>query len=84
MCFSTDYPSWRLPRNYRDRFMDSRIRYHCFIDGASLCGKYKEGLADTQPDIESGEILVNPQLACTKCRELWIKLFLPGVFKGGF
>lgn len=65
---------WALPINENKEYISSNVKYHCFDDGISMCGKYfRHGVSDTE--IESGEILSNPQFACKRCYERWMKQF---------
>lgn len=65
---------WALPINENKEYIASNVKYHCYDDGKSLCGKYtRHGSSETE--IESGEILSNPQLACKCCYGKWKKIF---------
>lgn len=72
---------WALPINENKEYVSSNVKYHCFkdVEGArnasqSMCKKYnKHGKSETE--IESGEILNNPQFACKVCYRKWRKEF---------
>lgn len=70
------YPVWQLPvkdnpLNSTGYFITNNAKYHCFSSGTSLCGKYWQDTDYFETDIESGEILSNPSLACKTCYRKW-------------
>lgn len=76
-------PKWQLPAppettRGANAYTPKSAKYHCFIDNASLCGRYAQ---DTDfydgLGIESGEILRGPDIACKRCREMWIRRYVP-------
>jgi len=72
---------WALPINENKEYISSNVKYHCFEDingtdnaSKSMCGKYiRHDKSETE--IESGEILSNPQFACKVCYRKWRKEF---------
>lgn len=70
--------SWELYVNENravGKEISNNAKYHCFVDGDSLCGKYYQKYGDYETDIESGQILMFPHIACKKCYERWMKQF---------
>lgn len=74
-----DLPIWQLPdtteRRSADAEISPRVKYHCFVDGESLCKQYFQDNDFYEMRIDSGEILSNPGIACKRCRQLWIKRY---------
>lgn len=70
---------WQLPVNednpngeYGGCSVHPNVKYHCFKNAKSLCGKYQQVTDYWTTEIESGEILANPQFACKACRRKWM------------
>lgn len=68
---------WALPINENKEYISSNVKYHCFedLEGAyntseSICRKYSRH-GESETEIESGEILSNPQFACKICYRKW-------------
>lgn len=74
-----DLPVWQLPdtteRGSEDAEISPKVKYHCFVEDESLCKKYSQDTDFYETGIESGEILSNPNIACKRCRQLWIKRY---------
>lgn len=71
-------PVWQLPVNENssaNSYISSNVKYHCFVNKHSLCGKYTQDTDYYETGIESGEIASNPQFACKVCRNKWLKKF---------
>ena len=69
-------PVWQLPVSENcdgDDGIHPNAKYHCFVDKESLCSKYMQDTDFYETDIESGEIVSNPQISCKICRRKWIK-----------
>lgn len=73
-------PVWQLP--VRERVVQGKpdwvhplVKYHCFVGGKSMCGKYEQDTDFFETDIESGQILMFPAVACQKCLKKWKKEF---------
>lgn len=72
-------PVWQLPVCGDDRsggaHVPTRAKYHCFIDGESVCGHYSQSTEEYDGGISalSGEIASNPQIACSRCFRIWQK-----------
>lgn len=66
---------WALPV-VDGKEITNRSKYHCFdIDNLSMCGQYEQNNDIFETNIDSGEILSNPQLACKVCYKKWRKVF---------
>lgn len=84
-------PVWELSVHAAERngngYIPKSAKYHCFSNGHSLCKRYcqdtDEYEVDIEVDIESGEILSRPEIACKVCFERWKILAEPPI-KGGF
>ena len=64
-------PVWQLP--VRERVLVGKpdwvhplAKFHCFVGGKSLCGKYEQDTDFFETDIESGEIVQFPACGCKK------------------
>lgn len=73
-------PVWSLPvredaRYGKRNYVDLRVKYHCFIEGNSLCKKYEQDTDFYDTDIASGEVLAFPAVACKVCFEKWKREF---------
>ena len=77
-----DNPMWAIPTKDSSGTklfkVLSRVKYHCFEDGVSLCSKYKEP-DSSEYEIESGEILSRPDIACAICRQRWARYYGVGM-----
>ena len=75
---SNKQPTWAIPtqRSTDERIFKvlSRVKYHYFEDGTSMCGRYQQP-ADPEYEIESGEVLSRPDIACCICRKRWMRAF---------
>jgi len=82
-----DSPVWQLPAPNENTVSGNTLipasaKYHCFENHKSLCKRHAQDTDYYELGIESGEILRNPQLACKRCREKWIKKYLPELEEG--
>lgn len=74
-------PIWQLPVRGAERtgngYINSRAKYHCFVDNHSLCDQYNQKTQDYDDGIscESGTIAQNPQYACAVCYNRWKKRY---------
>jgi hypothetical protein len=70
---------WQLPvkqSNITDHdWIHPKAKYHCFVQNQSLCNKYVQDTDYFETDIERGEIIMRPEIACKICRAKWIKQF---------
>lgn len=73
-------PVWQLP--VRERLVQGKpdwvhplAKYHCFVGGESFCGQYEQDTDYYETDVESGQIVQCPNIACKKCYEKWKKDF---------
>lgn len=69
-------PVWELPVRERllvgnPDWVHPRAKFHCFVYGDSLCGKYGQDTDFFETDIESREIEMCPEIACKKCLKKW-------------
>jgi len=68
---------WALPIN-QDKELGKEIahnaKYHCYDDNKSLCGKYNQDNDFFETDINSGEILNKPDIACKICFNKWKRM----------
>lgn len=76
-------PVWELPVKEDARYgkrthIDKRVKYHCFVDGDSLCNRYGQDTDFYDTDIASGEIMAFPVVACRVCFEKWKRKFYVG------
>lgn len=76
-------PVWQLPVRHEtgssaNSHIPANAKFHCFVGYESLCGKYAQDTDFYETDIESGEILARPDIACKVCRKRWIKQYLQG------
>lgn len=70
-------PVWQLPA--KDTVdVPASAKYHCFVDGKSLCRKYTQATDayDEGITVESGVVLQIPQTACQRCYKLWLRRYL--------
>lgn len=77
----SDLPIWQLPVRHEtgssaNSYIPSTMKFHCFVDYYSLCGKYAQDTDFYETDIESGEILSRPDIACKVCRKKWMKQYI--------
>lgn len=77
---TSGFPVWQLPVkedliNGKPDYVDSRTKFHCFVEGTSLCKKYFQVTDFYETEIESGEIATRPEIACKTCRDRWIREF---------
>lgn len=77
-------PVWELPVREdliygKPDYVDQRAKYHCFLEGHSLCRKYYQNTDHFDTDIASGEILAFPAVACKTCFEKWKREFDVGI-----
>lgn len=78
----SDKPEWQLPApsettRGENAYIPKSAKYHCFIDGVSVCGRYTQDVVFYDAlGIESGEILRNPDIACKRCCEIWIHRYV--------
>lgn len=77
-----DLPVWQLPppseaRKNADAYIPKTVKYHCFIENVSLCKRYAQDTDYYETGIESGEILRRPEIACKKCRKMWLRRYVP-------
>lgn len=73
-------PVWELPVHAAERtgngYIPKSAKYHCFCNGHSLCKRYCQDTDEYEVDIESGEILSRPEIACKVCFERWKKAYI--------
>lgn len=77
-----DLPVWQLPimsetTTPETAYIQKTAKYHCFVEHASLCKRYIQDTDYYETGIESGEILRRPEIACKKCREMWLRRYVP-------
>ena len=77
-----DLPVWQLPimsetTTSANAYIQKTAKYHCFIDNASLCKRYTKDTDYYETGSESGEILCRPEIACKKCRKMWLRRYVP-------
>ncbi len=77
-----DLPIWQLPvlsetSESANVYIPKTAKYHCFVGNASLCKKYVQDTDYYETGIESGEILSRPEIACKRCRKIWIRRYVP-------
>lgn len=75
-----DLPVWQIPvqsdkLTNKNSFLNPKLKFHCFVDCYSLCGKYAQDTDFYETGIESGEILRRPEIACKKCREICMRKY---------
>lgn len=75
-------PVWQLPVMSEtsvsaNAYIPATAKYHCFVDDASLCKRYAQDTRHYEVGIESGEILRRPEIACKRCRKMWLRLYVP-------
>ena len=76
-------PVWQLPvhaaETYGNAYIPATAKYHCFVDGFSLCGKYGQHTDsyDEGITVESGVALQTPQAVCKRCYKKWLRRYLP-------
>jgi len=62
--------------NYTDHdWVHPKAKYHCYIEGKSMCEKYNQDTDYFETDIESGEVLKFPVIACQVCFRKWKREF---------
>lgn len=66
-------PAWQLPISDRDGTVHITAKCHCFIDGRSLCGRYKQNTDYYETDVSEDEVLERPSVACKRCYAVWKK-----------
>ena len=70
-------PVWQLPVAGSERtgnaYIHPKAKYHCFVNGSSLCEQYRQKTTDYDDGItiESAAILDRPTLACKRCFKMW-------------
>lgn len=71
-------PVWQLPA-LEQVGVPTPAKYHCFVDGKSLCGKYTQvtDAYDEGITVESSVVLQIPQTVCKRCYKMWLRLCLP-------
>lgn len=69
---------WQLP--VRERVLEGKedwvhplVKAHFFVDNTSLCGRYWQLTDFYQTDVKAELITKEPQYACKKCYEKWLK-----------
>lgn len=75
-----DLPVWQLPIRSEisaNAYIPATAKYHCFIKNVSLCKRYAQDTDYYETGIESGEILRRPEIACKKCRKMWLWRYVP-------
>lgn len=76
-----DPPVWQLPimsgtSTSANAYIQKTAKYHCFIENKSLCKRYTQDTDYYETGIESGEILRRPDIACKKCRGIWLRRYV--------
>ena len=71
------HPVWQLPACDDGDHIRKSVKYHCFVDNKSLCGRQHQrtDIYDDGITVDSGEIARSPQFACKRCRGLWMKIY---------
>lgn len=77
-----DLPVWQLPvgsetAKSENAYIPPTAKYHCFVEDTSLCKKYNQDTSYYETGIESGEILRRPEIACKRCRKIWLRRYVP-------
>lgn len=77
-----DLPVWQLPvlsetSSNANAYIPKTAKYHCFVEGVSLCKRHAQDTDYYETGIESGEILRRPEIACKQCRKTWIQRYVP-------
>ena len=83
--YSTDNEIKVKTSEYEELVSDNNAKYHCFVSDkeienginhieVSLCGRHRQKLGYYE-NIESGQVLQFPAVACKKCFEKWKKQF---------
>lgn len=69
---SFNAPVWQFRVN-EDGVAPKTVRYHCFVEDASLCGSCYQNTAfyDDGISAESSAILELPHLTCQRCLKKW-------------
>lgn len=78
----SDLPVWQLPAVNRtessaNAYIPKTAKFHCFVESVSLCKRHAQDTEFYETGIESGEILRRPDIACKRCREMWLRLYVP-------
>lgn len=73
---------WQLPVSSEtsksaNAYIPKTAKYHCFVEDTSLCKKYTQDTDYYETGVESGEILRCPDIACKKCRKIWLEKYFP-------
>jgi hypothetical protein len=59
---------WILPDNAKGEYVRSNIKYHCYEDGESLCGRwFYSGKPELEETIEGDKVIKNSNCCCKKC-----------------
>ncbi len=77
-----DLPVWQLPimsetSTSANAYIRKTAKYHCFVENTSLCKGHTQDTDYYETGIESGEILRRPEIACKRCREIWLRRYVP-------
>lgn len=78
-----DRPLWQLPAPSEttqgaNAYIPASAKYHCFVGKESLCKRHAQKTEFySEIEIESGEVLRNPDIACKRCREVWLRRYVP-------
>ena len=71
---------WQLP--VRERVVEGKddcvhhlAKAHFYVNDTSLCGKYWQCTDFYETDVKTELIEENPQYACKKCYEKWLKRY---------
>lgn len=74
-------PVWQLPV-FEDGFSGSnyvpmKAKYHCFVNGVSLCKKYHQitDVYDSGITVEGDDVAHSPGIVCKRCLTLWKKRY---------
>ena len=62
---------WQLPVRQSNRtdhdWVHPRAKYHAFLEGESLCGKFRQDTNYFETTIDASELLKNKTVACKRC-----------------
>lgn len=77
-----DRPLWQLPAppqsGNANAYIPASAKYHCFVESKSLCRRHAQDEDFySELGVESGEVLRNPDIACKRCQEIWLRRYVP-------
>lgn len=65
---------WQIPVIDEEYYISSNMKFHCFVNDESLCGKYEQNTDFFETDATPEQMNQFPENACKICYRKFLKI----------